>query len=284
MRYSEITIDLVRRLRARGKTYGEINKHLSLKIPKSTLSFWCQNIPLPPEYVERIRKLNTDNFGKARSIANEMNKIKREEFIEKIHRINLPIAGMISDRNTAKIALAMLCLGEASKYGHSAFYLGNSDPRIVTLFIELLIHCYNIDINKIRCTVQCRADQDIQKLERYWQKVTGIPKKNFYKTHVDPRTIGKPTQKLNYNGVLRVNYSNSYVQRELESLAGLIYNIVFERARSSVGRAPGWQSGCQGFESPSVHYPPKFPPKTSTHSRTTGNSSSSDENRKCERL
>lgn len=253
MRYSEITIDLAKKLRGRGKTYGEINEYLNLKIPKSTLNFWCKNVPLPKNYAKRMRKLNVVNFGKARNIAIKMNKIKREEFLEKIRQTNLPIANKIMDMGTAKVALAMLCLGEASKYGNSAFYLGNSDPKIITLFVELLIHCYNIDINKIRCTVQCRADQDTQKLEKYWQKITGIPKNNFYKTRIDPRTIGKPTQKPNYKGVLRVNYSNSYVQQELESLSNLIYNIVSEWARSSVGRAPGWQSGCQGFESPRVH-------------------------------
>ena len=84
MRYSEITIDLAKRLRGRGKTYGEINKYLNLDIPKSTLSFWCQNVSLPPNYAERIEKLNTENFGKARSIAVEMNKIKREEFFNEI--------------------------------------------------------------------------------------------------------------------------------------------------------------------------------------------------------
>ncbi len=233
MKYSKITIDLVRRLRSRGKTYGEINSHLELKIPKSTLSFWCQNVSLPPKYAGRIKRLNFNSFEKARRIAVEMNRIKREEFLDKIEATNLPIARDITNRNSAKIALAMLCLGEASKSGTgSSFYLGSSNPKIITLFIELLKYCFNFQMEKVRCTVQCRADQDITSLEKHWQMVSGIPKKQFYKSRVDPRTFGKPTKKTEYMGVLKVDYFDRKIQLELESLSNLVYNIVSERKGS----------------------------------------------------
>lgn len=119
----------------------------------------------------------------------------------------------------------MLCLGEASKYKASkSFSLGNSDPRIIYIFLSLLKKCFDFNIEKVRCTVQCRADQNIKDLEQYWIKETGVPKRLFYKTRIDPRTIGKPTKKKDYKGVLRVNYIDTRVQLELESLANLIYN------------------------------------------------------------
>ncbi len=104
--------------------------------------------------------------------------------------------------------------------------MGNSDPRIIILFLNLLKHCFPFDPEKVRCTVQCRADQDIPALEAYWQKVTGIPQKYFYKSRIDLRTVGKPTLKPGYKGVLKVDYLNRKVQLELESLADLIYNRV----------------------------------------------------------
>jgi hypothetical protein len=54
--------------------------------------------------------------------------------------------------------------------------------------------------------------------------VTKVPKKLFYKTQIDPRTIGKPTRKIGYKGVLRVDYFDTKVQLDLESLADLVYN------------------------------------------------------------
>lgn len=232
MRYSDEIIKLAKKLRRNGKTYGEINNCLGIKIPKSTLSFWCQDVPLPRSYSERIEKLNIENIGKARSVAVEINKIKREEFFRRIRQTNTPIASKILNKSIAKIALSMLCLGEASKSGGSSgFYLGSSNPRIIILFIELLKYCFDFKLEKMRCTVQCRADQNTNELERFWQEITGIPPKYFYKSRIDLRTTGKPTKKTEYKGVLRVDYMNTKIQLELESLASLIYNNVSEMGR-----------------------------------------------------
>lgn len=132
----------------------------------------------------------------------------------------------------------MLCLGEASRYstGGGRFSLGSSDPRIIVTLLELLKTCFNIDWKKIGGTVQCRTDQNTANLERYWRKITGIPKSLFYKPLIDPRTRGKPTKKKNYKGVLRIDYFDTKLQLELESLTELVYNnLLCSRARSLAG-------------------------------------------------
>lgn len=225
MRYTPNLIQQVRELRTKGKTYGEINSLLKRSIPKSTLSEWCKDITLPQNYASRIAKLNMDNLNKGRLIALEINKIRREELVKRIEDDNLPIAEHLQNREIAKIALAMLCLGEASRT-RGSFSLGSSDHRIITLFIKLLKRCFRFDIEKIRCTVQCRADQNVEALEKYWMNITKIPKRLFYKANIDPRTRGKPTKNKEYKGVLRVDYFDTKVQIELEYLANLIYNRV----------------------------------------------------------
>lgn len=227
-RYSTDLVNKARALRENGVTYSEIQRSLKRNIPKSTLSDWCSDVTLPDYYTQQLQEPNLSNLHRGRAIAAISNKrkyeIQRQSFLAK----NLPISNRIFDPDIAKIALAMLCLGEASKYkkGGTSFYLGNTDPRIIILFIQLLKYCFPFNIEKIRCTVQCRADQDTGELEYYWQKVTGIPKKYFYKPQIDPRTKGKPTQKNNYKGVLKVEYHDTKVQLELESLADLAYNRV----------------------------------------------------------
>lgn len=122
----------------------------------------------------------------------------------------------------------MLCLGEASKHNpkmRSSFYLGNSNPKIIVVFLRLLEIVFDdYDQEKIRCTIQCRADQDISELMKYWQQITKIPSAQFYKPRIDPRTIGRPTQKPEYKGVLRVDYFNQKARLELEFLSELVYN------------------------------------------------------------
>ena len=224
--YSVSSIERARLLRSWGKTYGEIKHELKLQIPKSTLSYWCKDVPLSNNYSTKIAKLNKNNLNNARLIAVEVNKIKRQEFLKKLDKINLSIAESILNPKTAKIALAMLCLGEARKYSSktSSFYLGSSDPRIIIIFLELLKICFNFKLEKVRCTVQCRADQNIEDLEIFWRKITGMPKRLFYKAQIDPRTIGKPTKRKDYKGVLRIDYFDTKTQLELESLANLVYN------------------------------------------------------------
>ena len=224
-RYSEILIKEATRLRLKGQTYEEIKQVLNLKIPKGTLHSWFKGIVLPKSYYDKVSRLNLEHLKKARLIAMTANKIKRQEFLSNLDKMNLPIADLIINYEPAKIALAMLCLGEASKYkSSSSFSLGSSDPRIIIIFLALLRICFNFNPEKVRCTVQCRADQDIEELEKFWQYATGVPKRLFYKARIDPRTIGKPTKKVGYKGVLRVDYLDTKVQLELESLSDLIYN------------------------------------------------------------
>lgn len=224
-RYNQTLIQEAIKLRSEGQTYTEIRHRLNLKIPKGTLHSWFKNIVLPKDYYGKIAKLNRDHLKKARLIAVAANKIKRQEFLSGLDKINLPLIDLIYNHETAKIALAMLCLGEASKYKSTrSFSLGSSDPRIIIIFISLLKACFDFKLEKVRCTVQCRADQDVKSLERYWMGITEIPKSLFYKAQIDPRTVGKPTKKENYKGVLKIDYLDIKVQLELESLANLVYN------------------------------------------------------------
>ena len=224
-KYDSSLIEKIRSLRSLGKTYTEINTDLRVRLPKSTLSYLCKRVLLPIEYTSKLEMINKRNRERGRLIAAKTNKIKREKFLNKLDKVNKPIAKTIYDKKTAKIVLSALCLGEASKHSTGGpFSLGSSDPRIITIFLNLLKYCFNFDPKKLRLTVQCRADQNTEKLEKFWSKVTGFPKSSFYKAQVDKRTAGKPTKKKDYMGVLRIDYFDTRVQLELESLANLIYN------------------------------------------------------------
>lgn len=225
MIYDKSLIQKAKKLRFESYTYREIRKELNLEIPKGTLYSWFKDVVLPKSYYDKVAKLNAEHLITARKVAVEANKIKRKAFLSSLDKVNLPIASLINGHEAAKIALAMLCLGEASKYKpRRSFNLGSSDPRIIIIFLTLLKKCFNFKQAKVRCTVQCRADQNVEELERFWLDVTKIPQEQFYKAQIDPRTIGKPTKKIDYKGVLKIDYLDIKVQLELESLASLVYN------------------------------------------------------------
>lgn len=140
-------------------------------------------------------------------------------FVEK----NQTVLKKIRDKETLRVLLSILYLGEGSKWkSHSGLILGSSDPNIILLYIKLLQLCYGIKPGTLKCRVSYRADQDIKQLERYWSKVTAIPLENFYKTIPDPRTVGKPTKNLDYKGVCVIVGGSSTIQLELELIPLLI--------------------------------------------------------------
>ena len=74
------------------------------------------------------------------------------------------------------------------------------------------------------------ADQDIEELENYWLKVSGNPKRLFYKASIDLEIIEKFTKRKNHKRVFGVDYFDSKggVQHDLESLSDLVYNFVLK--------------------------------------------------------
>src|ERR1035437_6048129 len=145
-RYSMDLIQKAIKLRSKGQTYEEIRKTLNVEIPKGTLHSWFKDIVLPKSYYNKVSKLNVEHLKKARVIATEANKIKRQDFLNQLDKVNSPIADLINNYEPAKIALAMLCLGEASKYkATKSFNLGSSDSRIIVIFLALLKICFDFN-------------------------------------------------------------------------------------------------------------------------------------------
>lgn len=209
------------RLRKRGKTFSEIIKILRITIPQSTLSFWFKNISLSTKQKKRINRKVLASIKKGRIVAQETNRLKRQKYLNSVDERVKHLKQMINNKNVAKIALAMLYLGEGSKTQRGSLMFGNSDPQIIGLFMELLRDCYDINESKFRCTLQARADQNIKALERFWSKITKIPLKQFYKARIDPRTIGKISKKPNYKGVCRIDYFSSDIFLELKAIIKL---------------------------------------------------------------
>lgn len=212
----------VQKLRSRGKTYSEIQKILHVSLPKSTLSDWCKNISLNSEQRTRIALLVKKNSRKAQKRAVTTRSKNRSEYLSALTKSNVHLVPMLKNKKIAKIVLATLYAAEGTKGKRGFLTFGNSDPHLIKLFLRLLRDCYTVDIKKFRCTLQCRADSPIPTLERFWVRTTGIPYKQFYKARIDPRTIGKKTQKPNYRGVCRLDYFSAHIYNELTIIMKLL--------------------------------------------------------------
>ena len=215
------------KLRRLGHTYGEIKKTLGVNIPKSTLFCWLSKLKLTDMAKDSLKLAAENNIKNARAIAIERNKEKRIKHLEKIATSIEHLRKINKHKNgdVAKIILAVLYLGEGGKSRKSSLMLGNSDPAIIKLFLALLRQNYLIDENKFRCTVQCRADQDIPELEKFWSKTTGISLCNFYKARIDSRTIGRKSKKPAYKGVCRIDYFSADIYNEIKMIMEIVCEL-----------------------------------------------------------
>jgi hypothetical protein len=220
IRYKKEAVDL----RRKGNTYGMIVRRLNTKIPKSTLSCWFKKVILSKDALEKLNNSISENIKKAHVAAANAKKEKRIKYLEEIKNKVSHLKKIKNSKDIAKIILAVLYLGEGSKNRRSMM-LGNSDPKIIKLFLKLLRLCYSVDESKFRCTLQCRADQNIEELEKFWQKITGIRPDKFYKARIDPRTIGKKSKKLDYKGVCRIDYFSADVFNEIKIIMEIICNL-----------------------------------------------------------
>ncbi len=210
-------------LRKIGKTYSEITKILRVPLPKSTLSYWSSKLTLSKQSLRLLELARKKALLGAQRTSLEIRKRNHHKFLQSLKLANKYLLNKIN-RDTKKLMLAMLYLGEGSKYNaRSGLALGNSDPGIIKLFIKLLKECYEKSVDQLRCWLSYRADQNLNTLIDFWSKITTIPVGQFYRTKPDSRSIGKRTLKTDYRGVCVVScLKSTKIQLELETIARLI--------------------------------------------------------------
>lgn len=223
--YSEKTKQKVRSLRQRGWTLGEINGEID--IPKSTISGWIKGIKLTKGQQERIRNKIFASSAIGRSIAVRKLEDKTEQWKEEIrNKVKYISEGSLLDPEIAKMLCGLLYLCEGSKYPSSqAMIFGNSDSKIIAAFLNLLRKCFRIREDKLRCRIMPRWDQDIDKLQRFWSRITRIPLRYFYKTKAGGRTRGTKTKRKDYMGICALTYCDTALQFELQAIGERIIKI-----------------------------------------------------------
>lgn len=212
-------------LRKRGVSIVKIEQ--LFKIPRSTLSGWFKDIKLSKKQKEKLLFSKQKGLIKARKKAvvwHNQQKIKRLKQAEEAAEGTIKNIDF-ADNNIIEIALAMLYLGEGAKKAVETS-LGSSNPLILKFFITALKNIYNLDINKIRCELYLRADQNPEKIKKFWSQALKISISNFKQVNVDKRTIGSKTYP-SYMGVCNLRCGNSAIQRKLLYLSEkFIKNII----------------------------------------------------------
>lgn len=215
------------KLRRKGFSIGKIESRLG--IPRSTLSSWFKNVELSEKQKKKLFFDWKRGLVKARKKAviwhNEQKekrlRIAREEAIKTINNIN------IVDTNILELSLAMLYLGEGSKRNIETA-IGSSDPVILKFFLASLKQVYNLDVKKIKCELGLRADQNPQRIKRFWSRALKLPLNNFKQISIDKRTRGSKTYP-SYKGVCNLRCGNVAIQRKLMYISDFFCRQVIDK-------------------------------------------------------
>lgn len=204
-------------LRKRGQSIREIEA--SLNIPRSTLSGWFKDIKLSETQEQTLRQNWLRALVKARTKAVQWHNQQKKLRLKKARAQALAVLNKIDTTRSDLIDLAMaiLYLGEGGKK-NIGLSLGSSDPLILKFFLACLRKNYNLPIEKIKCSLHLRSDQNPEKLKRFWSKELNIPQENFTRSSIDKRTTNNPTYP-NYKGVCVVNCGAVEIQRKLMYIA-----------------------------------------------------------------
>ncbi|MSU75154.1 MAG: hypothetical protein EXS55_01415 [Candidatus Magasanikbacteria bacterium] len=206
-------------LRRRGYTFPMIEQKLG--VPRATLSGWFSGLKLSPIVYQHLLARKRRHLVAARKKALKILKNNRDErAVELNSQIQNEFSTLVLSVQQKELLLAMLYLGEGFKK-RSTIALGNSNPRILSMFVQLVREIYQLQESKFRCFLYLRADQDQEKEKKFWSKILHIPLSQFRKSQHDKRTLGKKTWK-GYHGVCAVYCYDATIEKRLTILQQLL--------------------------------------------------------------
>lgn len=170
-----------RALRQQGKSINEIVKEAGLS--KASVSEWVRDIVLTKTQRKRIsekgRSFESIERRRASRLFNE--KAKRQIIIDNAKKDYSHIS-----LKELKLIGVILYLGEGAKTSRGMARLANSDPAVIKIMMRFFREICNVPENKFNAHIHTFAHANINETEKYWSKVSGIPRNQFYKTYIKP--------------------------------------------------------------------------------------------------
>ncbi len=108
--------------------------------------------------------------------------------------------------------------GEGNKANKNTVRIGNSDPKLLKIFIDFLVKLFNIRKKDLKFHLHLFSDINIKKAKNYWIEELKIKEGQFYKPFVSKSgSLGTYRKKSKY-GVLTIYYGNTKLRNKLISL------------------------------------------------------------------
>lgn len=192
-------------LRKAGLSYNEILKRLP--VAKSTLSVWLRDIGLAKKHQQRFTQQRRMSQKKAQE-ACRLKRILKEKAIFQDARLEI---NQISDKELLLIGTILYWAEGSKQKDHNVSQcvsLGNSDPRMILLFIRWLKKICKCTADDMVYSLYIHESGDIERAKIFWEQLIGDEISWIYLKKHNPKTNRKNIQE-NYYGLLRVNVRRS---------------------------------------------------------------------------
>ncbi len=222
-------------MRQQGMSMNEIVA--SLGVSKASVSIWVRDVILTKKQREGLsaRGRSLDSVEKRR-ISRIKNTQMRHALVINRAKEDIPT---LSERELFLIGVA-LYWGEGGKTQKASARVANSDPRVISIMMRFFKEICGVPRNKFRGHVHTFSHLNAEAAEKYWSQVSGIPRRQFYKTYSKPSiaSLGKKDSLPFGTFQIYVNDTNLFL-----SIKGWIerlgeFAVMEENARTSMKYAP----------------------------------------------
>jgi len=197
-----------RRLRKKGFSINGIAKKTGFS--KRTVSRWCNDIVLNSKQKRILWSRAKVKFNKNFRKYCER---KHQKTIDKIEGLKREGVKKIGKLNQGELFVAGVALYWAEGFKKDMrFGFANSDQAMIKFCLKWLKECLGIKNKEISLSVTANISykEKIRKIEKYWERVMGIPKTQFTKPFFQKTKWLKEYENPDdYHGVLRIRVARS---------------------------------------------------------------------------
>lgn len=164
-------------LRKHGCSYSQIKR--TLKVSKSTLSYWLHDYPLSKKRIRELRDWNERRIEKYRVTMRKKRETRLVQFYNEERGKIFPLT-----QRELFIAGLFLYWGEGSKRLDARLVVSNTDSAVIKFFIVWAIRSLGIPLNKFRVSLHLYNDMNLDQEVKYWSRILAVPLKQFGKPYI----------------------------------------------------------------------------------------------------
>lgn len=173
------------KLRRKGMYMGDIAKRL--KASKSSVSYWVRDVKLTKSQRNKLNsKGHSVNAIEKRRISRLANTKARHEAV--IAEAMCEAEELSGNKLWCVGVLLYWCVGGKTQ---NIVRISNSDPVVIQTMMNFFKNVCGVDSSKFRGHIHIFSHSDVEKAEKYWPKVSGVKRSQFYKTYQKQSSTGK---------------------------------------------------------------------------------------------